>query len=80
MRQTGGSTGTTTNRELREVTVPVQAKEDHKVIFTSSELDTVNPIDPTMKEGENIVVVFGKTGTVIPEDSLIFSITDDEGV
>lgn len=79
-RQSGGSKVGSTQRELVTVTVPVQAKEDHKIIFSSSELDTVNPIHPTMSKGDNVVVVFGKTGTVAPEDEVIFSITDNEGV
>jgi len=79
-RQTGGSREGTTNRELVTVTVPVTAKEEHKIIFSSSELDTVNPIHPTMKKGDNVVIVFGKTGNVVPESSLIFAITDNEGV
>ena len=79
-RQTGGSTLGSTNKELVTVTVPVKAKDDHKIIFSSSELDAVNPIDPIMKKGENVVIVFGKTGTVLPKDQLLFYITDNEGV
>ncbi|MEK0367749.1 MAG: hypothetical protein QQN45_07465, partial [Nitrosopumilus sp.] len=79
-RQTGGSKEGTTNRETVTVTVPVTAKDDHSVIFSSSELDTVNPIHPIMKKGENVVIVFGKTGTVIPEEGVSFSITDNQGV
>ena len=78
-RQQGGSTLGSTNRELVTVTVPVTAKEDHKIIFSSSELDTVNPIHPTMKKGSNAVIVYGETGTVA-DSSVIFSITDNEGV
>ena len=78
-RQTGGSTLGSTQRELVTVTVPVTAKEDHKIIFSSSELDTVNPIHPTMKKGSNAVLVYGETGTVA-DSSVIFSITDNEGV
>ncbi|QLH04631.1 hypothetical protein C5F49_04380 [Nitrosopumilus oxyclinae] len=79
-RQTGGSTQGTTNRELVSVTVPVKAQEDHKIIFSSSELDSVNPIDPLMKKGESAIIVFGDTGTVVPEDPVSFYITDNEGV
>jgi len=79
-RQTGGSKEGVTNREEIIVTVPVKASDDHSVIFSSSELDTVNPIHPIMKKGENVVIVFGETGTAIPEDTVIFSITDNEGV
>ncbi len=81
-RQTGLSSAgqSTPAREFVTVTVPVQAKNDHKVMFSSSELDTVNPIDPMMKKGENIVIVFGETGKIVPEDSMSFYITDNEGV
>ncbi|MFQ5781584.1 MAG: hypothetical protein ACE5GR_00845 [Nitrosopumilus sp.] len=79
-RQTGGSTQGTTNRQMVTVTVPVQATDDHKVVFSSSELDTVNPIDPLMKKGENAVIVFGQTGTIKPDNSMSFYITDNEGV
>jgi len=79
-RQTGGSTQGSTNRELVSVTVPIQAKDDHSIIFSSSELETVNPINPIMKKSDNAVIVYGETGTVVSENSLIFYITDDEGV
>jgi len=82
-RQAGGSStdgSTTTNRQLVTVTVPVQAKNDHSITFSSSELDVVNPINPVMHQGDNVVMVFGETGTVISEEGLIFSITDNEGV
>jgi len=79
-RQIGGSTGGTTNRQLVTVSVPVQAKSDHQVSFSSSELDTVTPIPPIMKKGENAVLVFGDTGTVAPPDGMSFYITDKDGM
>ena len=79
-RQTGGSTQGSTNRELVSVTVPVQAKDDHEVNFSSSETDTVNPINPIMKKGQNAVIVFGETGTITSVDPVTFYITDNEGV
>ena len=79
-RQIGGSIGGTTNRELVTVTVPVQAKEDHTITFSSSNNDVVNPVNPIMKQADNVVLVFGETGTIKSEDSTIFSITDNEGV
>jgi len=79
-RQTGGSTQGSTSRALIEVTVPVQATNDHKIIFSSSDLDVVNPIDPVMKKGENVVIVFGETGNISSEDSVELYITDDEGL
>lgn len=79
-RDMGTSTLGTTDRELATVTVPVIAKQDYKINFASSELDTVNPINPIMKKGENVVLVFGDTGTVSPDNSVEFYITDNEGV
>lgn len=79
-RQGGGSTQGVTNRELVTVTVPVQAKDDHEVNFSSSESDTVDPINPIMKKGQNAVIVFGNTGTISSDESVIFYITDNEGV
>jgi hypothetical protein len=79
-RQIGGSIEGTTNRELVTVTVPVQAKDDHHITFSSSDNDVVNPINPLMKKADNVVLVFGETGTVKSEDSTIFSITDNEGI
>ncbi len=79
-RQTGGSAQGATNRDLIEVTVPVQASNDHKIIFSSSDLDVVNPIDPMMKKGQNVVIVFGETGTISSEDDVEFYITDNEGI
>jgi len=79
-RQVGGSTQGVTNRELATVTVPIQAKEDHEINFSSSESDTVEPINPIMKKGQNAVIVFGDTGTVSSDESATFYITDNEGV
>lgn len=79
-RQVGGSTEGTTNRELVSVTVPVQAKDDHEINFSSSELDSVNPINPKMKKGDNIVLVYGETGTVMPAEQINFYITDNKGI
>ncbi|MGY5147634.1 MAG: hypothetical protein ACW9W4_06525 [Candidatus Nitrosopumilus sp. bin_7KS] len=78
-RQTGGSAQGTTNRQLAIVTVPVMSQENHEISFSSSELDTVNPIDPVMKKGSNAVIVYGKTGTVAPENTLNFYVNDNEG-
>ncbi|MCE9617758.1 MAG: hypothetical protein K8Q88_05295, partial [Nitrosarchaeum sp.] len=79
-RKTGGSTIGTTDRELVTVTVPVTAKQDYEINFASSESDTVKPINPIMKKGENVALVFGNTGTIAPDDSVAFYITDNEGV
>lgn len=79
-RKTGSSTLGSTNRELVTVTVPVIAKEDYEINFSSSESDVVKPINPIMKKGENIVIVFGDTGTVTPDNDIVFYITDNQGI
>jgi len=79
-RQVEGSTEGVTNRELVTVTVPVQAKENHSITFSSSNIDVVNPLNPIMKKADNVVLVFGETGNVESENEITFSITDNEGV
>lgn len=77
-RQTGGSSQGSTNRELVSVTVPVHAQDDHKISFSSSEKDAINPIDPLMKKGETAIIIFGETGNIVPENPMYFYITDNE--
>lgn len=79
-RKTGTSSEGTDDRELVTVRVPVTAKQDYEINFSSSESDTVKPINPILKKGENVAIVFGNTGTVAPDDSIEFYITDNEGV
>ena len=79
-RQVGGSTEGTTNRELVTITVPVLAQDEHKISFSSSEENSVNPINPQMKRGESATIVFAETGTIAPENPVSFYITDNEGV
>ena len=79
-RQVGGSTEGATNRELVTVTVPVLAQENHKISISSSEEDSVNPIDPQMKRGESAVLLLAETGTIAPENPVSFYITDNQGV
>lgn len=79
-RKTGSSTLGTSDRELVTVTVPVTAKQDYEINFASSKSSTVNPINPIMKKGDNIALVFGNTGTVAHDDPISFYITDNQGV
>jgi len=79
-RQTGSSTLGTSDRVLTTVTVPVTSKQDYEINFASSESETVNPINPIMKKGDNVAIVFGNTGTVAPDESVEFYITDNQGV
>lgn len=79
-RKSGTSVLGVSDRTEATVTVPVTAKQDYTINFASSESDVVNPINPIMKKGENVVLVFGDTGTIAPDDSVIFYITDNAGV
>jgi len=79
-RKTGTSTLGSSDRELVTVTVPVTAKQDYEINFSSSKSNTVSPINPIMKKGENVVLVFGNTGTVSSADPISFYVTDNRGV
>jgi len=79
-RKTGSSDTGVSDRELATVTLPVIAKEDYEIDFGTSDSNTVKPINPIMKKGENIVLVFGNTGTVVSDNSLEFYIRDNQGV
>ncbi|PIW32770.1 MAG: hypothetical protein COW27_03085 [Nitrosopumilales archaeon CG15_BIG_FIL_POST_REV_8_21_14_020_37_12] len=79
-RQDGTSTLGTTNRERVTVKVPVMSSEDFSVDIASSNLDTVNPDDAVILKGKNAGLIFGNTGTVIPDEgtSLEFYVTDNK--
>jgi len=79
-RKSGTSVLGVSDRAEATVTVPVTAKEDYTINFASSESDVVNPINPIMKKGENVVLVFGDTGTFTSDSSVLFYITDNAGV
>lgn len=79
-RKTGTSTLGSSDRELVTVTVPVTAKQDYEINFASSKSNTVSPINPIMKKGENVALVFGNTGTVSSTDPISFYVTDNRGV
>jgi hypothetical protein len=68
------------SKEITTVSIPVKAKENYQVTFSSSELNTVSPIPPIMKKGQNAVIVFGNTGVIAPDDGVMFYITDNQGV
>lgn len=79
-RQDGTSTLGTTNRERVTVKVPVMSSEDFSVDIASSNLETVNPDDVVIPKGKNAGLIFGNTGTVIPDEgtSLEFYVTDNK--
>ena len=79
-RQSGIKLEGTEQRILTTVTVPVRATEDHELNISSSELGTINPINPSMNKGDNAVLIFGNTGTIVPEASVKLYVTDNEGV
>jgi len=70
----------TTTIFVTDVRIPVVAKTDITIPFTSTLAGTVDPIDPIMKKGEHATIVYGKTSTVSSEEELIFYVTDDEGI
>ena len=64
-----------------EVTLPVMASKDVKLDIASTNLNTVDFINPVVKHGQNSALVFGNTGTIAPKDcSLQFYLTDNDGV
>ncbi len=78
-RQLGTSTLGVTNRETATVTVPVMASEDFAVNVASSSLDTVNVENIFFKKGENAALIFGNTGTSIPEEKTVqLYVTDNK--
>jgi len=64
------------------VAVPVMANADLEINVASSDLASVKTSPVFFKQGENVALVFGKTGTVIPEDGkpLELYLTDNQGV
>ncbi|MEC4848282.1 MAG: Ig-like domain-containing protein [Nitrosarchaeum sp.] len=81
-RQTGTKTLGSTDRETVIVKIPVMASEDFSVNIASSNLETVDPEDTLIKKGKNAGLIFGDTGTVIPDEgtSLELYITDNKQV
>ncbi len=79
-RQLGTKTLGQTDRETVTVKVPVMASEDFSLNVVSSNLETVNPEDALIKKGNNAGLIFGNTGTVIPDDgtSLELYVTDNK--
>ncbi|QUC65462.1 Ig-like domain-containing protein [Nitrosopumilus sp. K4] len=68
-------------RYKETVTIPVMADETFKMYADSSDLKTASIIDPEFNVGDNAALVFGNTGTVIPETkSMDFTFEDGEGI
>jgi len=65
-----------------DVAVPVMANADLEINVASSGLSTVKTRPVFFDKGENVALVFGKTGTVIPEEGkdLELYVTDNQGV
>lgn len=79
-RQLGTSTLGVTDRETVTITVPVMASDDFEVDITSSNLATVNANNAYFSKGKNAALIFGNTGTVLPDEgsNLEFYITDNK--
>lgn len=76
-RQLGTSTLGVTDRETVTVTVPVIANEDLTVNVASSNLETVDTENVFIPKGQNSGIIYGNTGTVLPESgSLELYVTD----
>ena len=78
-RKLGTSTLGVTDREIVKITVPVMASNDFEVDVTSSNLATVNADNAYFSKGKNAALIFGDTGTVLPDSgSIEFYITDNK--
>lgn len=78
-RQLGTSTLGNTDRETVTVSVPVMANENLFVNVASSNLDTVDTENAFIPKGKNSGLIFGNTGTVMPDDGTVeFYVTDNK--
>jgi hypothetical protein len=73
--------GSTSERELVTITgFPVTASSDYELNISSSEENSVNPINSIMPKGDNSIILFGETGTVVPETDIEIYVTDNDGI
>jgi hypothetical protein len=72
--------GNGNDRETVTITVPVTAKNDYELNISSSESNSVNPKNAIMQKGDNSVILFGETGTVVPETDIEIYVTDNDGI
>jgi hypothetical protein len=63
-----------------QVTVPVMPTEKFEMKTTSSDLQAVSILNPVFEKGKNAVLIYGNTGTIIPEQASEFTFEDNEGI
>jgi hypothetical protein len=73
--------GATSEREMVTINgLPVTASSDFELNISSSEENSINPINPIMPKGDNSIIIFGETGTVVPETDIEIYVTDNDGI
>jgi hypothetical protein len=60
--------------------LPVTASSDFELNISSSEENSINPINPIIPKGDNSIIIFGETGTVVPDSNIEIYVTDNEGI
>jgi hypothetical protein len=73
--------GASSEREMVTVNgIPVTASSNYELNISSSEENSVNPINTIMPKGDNSIILFGETGTVVPETDIEIYVTDNDGI
>jgi len=73
--------GESSQREMVTINgLPVTASSDFELNISSSEENSINPINSIMPKGDNSIIIFGETGTVVPETDIEIYVTDNEGI
>jgi len=65
---------------LQNVDVPVMANANLQLDVASSDLSSLRPYPALFNRGDNAALLYGDTGTMIPEEDLQLYVTDNEGV
>jgi len=65
---------------LQNVDVPVMANANLQLEVGSSHLSSLKPYPALFNRGDNAALLYGDTGTIIPDDDLQLFVTDNEGV
>jgi hypothetical protein len=73
--------GASSEREMVTINgLPVTSSSDFELNISSSEENSINPINAIMPKGDNSIIIFGETGTVVPETDIEIYVTDNEGI
>jgi len=65
---------------LQNVDVPVMANANLELQIASSDLSSLKPYSVLFSQGDNAALVYGDTGTIIPDEVLQLYVTDNEGM